>query len=116
MGVPEMETLWNGLVAGHKNGTLNKDEETLYQKWGKALALLSSNPFHPSLNSHEIDALSHRYSRRVWESYLENRNSRAMRMFWVYGPEKGDITVIGLNPHPEDKKKDGYKKVVLSEL
>ena len=116
MGVPEMEDLWNRLVTGQSDGALSKEDEALYQKWGKALALLSSNPLHPSLNSHEIDELSRRYGRRVWQSYLEKRTSRAMRMFWIYGPGKGDITVIGLNPHPEDGKKGGYKKVVLSEL
>ena len=27
-----------------------------------------------------------------------------MRMYWVYGPDQKDITIIGLEPHPEDKK------------
>ncbi len=27
---------------------------------------------------------------------------------------QGEITVIGLEPHPESKKKDGYDKVKLS--
>ncbi|HUX40383.1 MAG TPA: hypothetical protein VMV83_04365 [Rectinemataceae bacterium] len=35
-------------------------------------------------------------------------------MYWVYGPDKGEITVIGLEPHPEDKKISGYAKVRLS--
>lgn len=38
-----------------------------------------------------------------------------MRMFWVYGPEKDEITIIGLEPHPEDKKK-AYDRIKLSEL
>ena len=29
-------------------------------------------------------------------------------MFWVYGPNKQEITVIGLEPHPEDKKNGVY--------
>ncbi len=28
--------------------------------------------------------------------------------------EKSDITIIGLEPHPEDKKSAGYEKVKLS--
>jgi hypothetical protein len=36
-------------------------------------------------------------------------------MFWVYGPGKAEITVIGLEPHPEDQKQGGYAKVRLSE-
>jgi hypothetical protein len=35
-------------------------------------------------------------------------------MYWVYGPGKGEITVIGPEPHPEDKKSSGYAKVKLS--
>lgn len=37
-------------------------------------------------------------------------------MYWVYGPDQQSITIIGLEPHPEDKKSNGYAKVVLSEL
>ena len=35
-------------------------------------------------------------------------------MFWIYGPSQGDITIIGLEKHPEDKKSRGYDKVKLS--
>jgi len=53
---------------------------------------------------------------KVWQSYLENKNSRAARIYWVCGPDQKDITIIGLEPHPEDKKSNGYQKVLLSEL
>ncbi len=53
---------------------------------------------------------------KVWQSYLENKTSGAMRMYWVYGPNQGEITVIGLEPHPEDQKNGAYDKVVLSDL
>ena len=66
--------------------------------------------------SYEIDVLSKRYGMKVWQSYLENKNSDAMRMFWVYGPGQREITVIGLEPHPEDKKKGAYDRIKLSEL
>lgn len=29
---------------------------------------------------------------------------------------KMEITIIGIEPHPEDKKNGGYKKVKLSDL
>jgi hypothetical protein len=114
MGIPEMAELWAGLCAKAKAGELGKDEEKLYKKWGKAMTLLANDPRHPGLKSHEIEALSRRYGEKVWQSYLENNNSEAARMYWVYGPEKGMITVIGLEPHPEDKKSSGYAKVKLS--
>ena len=28
---------------------------------------------------------------KVWQSYLENKTSGAMRMYWVYGPDQKDI-------------------------
>ena len=114
LGVPEMETLWTNLSLKAKKGTLGKDEEKLYKKMGKAMAFLTNDPKHPGLHSHEIEALSKRYGMKVWQSYLENKTSGAGRIYWVYGPEKNDITIIGLEPHPEDKKRAAYEKVSLS--
>ncbi|MEE8716633.1 MAG: hypothetical protein SOI26_07880 [Coriobacteriales bacterium] len=116
MGVPEMEHLWTELQEKCHNETATRDERQLYKKWGKALKLLSQNPRHPSLRTHDIDPLTRRYGIKVWQSYLENRNSRAMRMYWVYGPDEGSITIIGLEPHPEDGKRGAYEKVSLSNL
>ena len=53
---------------------------------------------------------------KVWQSYLENKTSGAMRMYWVYGPDPKDITIIGLEPHPEDKKNGAYDRISLSNL
>ena len=50
---------------------------------------------------------------KVWESYLENNKPAAGRVFWVYAPNQNDITIIGLEPHPNTKK-DSYKKITLS--
>ena len=116
MGIPEMDRYWSELQQTCHNGTASKDEQQLYKKWGTALKLLSENPRHPSLRTHDIDALSRRYGIKVWQSYLENRNSRAMRMYWVYGPGEDSITIIGLVPHPEDTKRGVYEKINLSNL
>lgn len=77
--------------------------------------LLSQNPRYPRLQSHEITSLTARYGMKVWESYLENNTPAAERIFWAYGPEQGDITVIGLEPHPNDKA-NAYKKITLSQM
>ena len=116
MGIPEMLELWMCLHRKSKDGSISKADAALYKKWGKSLKLLSIDPFYPSLHTHEIPDLSRRYGRKVWQSYLENRTSRAMRMYWVYGPNQKDITIIGLEPHPEDKKNGAYDKITLSEL
>ena len=116
MGVPQMLQQWTELSKKSKEGTLSKKEQELYIKWGKALKLLSQDPFYPSLQTHEIEPLTKRFGQKVWQSYVENNVSRAMRMYWVYGPERKDITVIALEPHPEDKKNGAYEKISLSDL
>ena len=115
LGVPEMETLWNTLQAKVRSRTASADEEKRYKQMGKAMRLLSENPRHPGLQSHEISALTARYGMKVWESYLENRTPGAGRIFWVYGPNQQDITIIGLEPHPNDKS-SAYKKITLSAM
>jgi hypothetical protein len=114
LGVPEMDELWTGLCAKVAAGELGEDEKRLHKKWGQAMAHLAADPRYPGLKSHEIEQLSRRYGQKVWQSYLENRNSRAARLYWVYGPGTNEITVIGVEPHPEDQKSSGYAKVKLS--
>ena len=116
MGIPEMEAFWNKLQTGHRNGKNSKKDEELYVKWGSALKKLSVDPMYPSLHTHEIEPLSRRYGMKVWQSYLENKTSKARRMHWVYGPDQKDITIIGLEPHPEDAKNGAYDRINLSEL
>ena len=116
MGIPEMLELWTELSQKNATGTISKTELSLYKKWGKAMRLLSQDPSYPSLHTHDIEPLTKRYGIKVWQSYLENNTSRAMRMYWVYGPDRQDITIIGLEPHPEDKKNGAYDKVTLSDM
>jgi hypothetical protein len=116
MGIPEMKALWEALSKKHKDGTASKSEEELYNKWGSAIKKLSENPMYPGLRSHEIEELSRRYGIKVWQSYLENKRSGARRMFWVYGPDKQEITIIGLEPHPENKKNGAYDRISLSDI
>ena len=111
-GVPEMRDFWIELNQKIVSGTANKDEKLLHKKLIKALGLLANNPKHNSLHSHEIEILSQRYGMKVWESYLENKKPAAGRLFWIYYPP-GAITVVGLEPHPDDNK-HSYDKITLS--
>jgi hypothetical protein len=115
-GVPAILELWKRLLKGHKAGKLSSGDRDLLKKWSKAIAHLRVNPKHPGLNSHEIVPLTKRYGARVFQSYLENNTPGAGRMFWVFGPETGQITIIGIEPHPEDRKSRGYDRVQLSQL
>lgn len=113
MGVPEMDELWRNLSEKYRTGNATKSELLLYKKLGKTLKQIAQNPRHPGLETHDIEILTKRYGIKVWQSYLENHTPGAGRIFWVYGPGKGDITIIGLEPHPNDKS-NAYKKITLS--
>lgn len=103
------------ITAKARDGTLDKDEKALFKQWRKVLEHLSQNPRYPGLRTHEIDPLTERFGRKVFQSYL-NQGDTADRLYWVYGPGRGEITVVGLEPHPEDRKRGGYERVSLSGL
>ena len=114
MGIPEMEEFWNHLTENVAAGTASKAEVKLYNLIGKAMVLLANNPRHPGLQSHEIGVLTSRYGTKVWCSYLQNNTPAAGRLFWAYGPGKGSITIVAIEPHPNDSKSNAYKKITLS--
>lgn len=116
MGLPEMETLWTDLTTRDEQGTLTKSEKKLFKKLVKTLGFLRVNPRHPGLQTHDIEALTKRYGFKVWQSYLENNTPSAGRLFWAYGPGQKEITILGIEPHPEDKKRGAYDRIRLSEL
>jgi hypothetical protein len=116
MGIPEMEYYWQDMFGREKIGELDKNELRMFKKLVKSFYHLSMNPKHPGLCSHEIEPLSKTTGFKVWESYIENHTPAAGRIFWAYGPEKNEITILGFEPHPEDKKKSGYAAVKLSNL
>ncbi|HWQ93047.1 MAG TPA: hypothetical protein VN673_15330 [Clostridia bacterium] len=113
MGVPQMAEVWTDLSARKLRDKLDKKEKKFFKKFVKVLGYLSENPRHPSLQTHEIDDLTDRYGFKVFEAYLENNTPSAGRVFWAYGPDKGDITVLGVEPHPDDKK-GAYGRIKLS--
>lgn len=114
MGVPEMESIWHDLVDRARQGQLKKDEAKFFKKLTKALGLLKENPRHNSLASHEITDLIRKYKIKVFQSYLENKTPAAGRLFWAYGPGSGDITILAVEPHPEDQKRGAYRRIKLS--
>lgn len=66
----------------------------------KALGILETNPRHPGLNTHKYDSLLGLSGEEVFEAYAENKTSAAYRIFWHYGPQKDNITIIAITPHP----------------
>lgn len=66
----------------------------------KSLGLLETNPRHPSLQTHKYQSLSGPTGEGVFEAYAEHRTPAAYRVFWHYGPRKGEITILAITPHP----------------
>lgn len=66
----------------------------------KTLGYLEANPRHPSLNTHKFSSLKGLNGEEVFEAYAENNTPAAYRIFWHYGPEIKNITIIAITPHP----------------
>ncbi len=115
MGQPEMESFWMDLLARKRLEKLNRDEDKFFTRLVKALDFLSLNPRHNSLSTHEISDLSRKYGMKIFQSYLENHTPRAGRIFWAYGHDVGDITILAIEPYPEDKR-GAYERIQLSAM
>ena len=77
-------------------------QEGLFKQVVKCLTLLEQNPRHPGLNTHEFTSIEHPYQKgeKVFEAYVQQRTPGAYRLFWCYGPDKGELTIIAITPHP----------------
>jgi len=76
--------------------------EGLLKQIKKSLGYLQHNPKHPSLQTHPYTSIENPYNtkEKVFETYAQNKTPSAYRIFWCYGPSKGQITVIAITPHP----------------
>jgi hypothetical protein len=76
--------------------------EELFKQVYMTIALLTSNPKHPGLQAHEFTSLLNPFKKgeKVFEAYAQHRTPGAYRVFWCYGPEKGQISIIAITPHP----------------
>ncbi len=66
----------------------------------KALGYLETNPRHPSLNTHKYSAITGTNGEEIFEAYAENKTPAAYRIFWFYGTDKKEITIIAITAHP----------------
>ncbi len=78
----------------------DKGNEKRLKAVRKTLGLMQTNLYHPSLRTHEYESLSKIYGRKVFEAYAENKTPAAFRVFWYYGPNQDEITVVTITPHP----------------
>ena len=78
----------------------SKSKLRQFKAVGKIIGYMQVNLRHPSLNTHKFDQLKSPFGGAVFESYAQNKTPGAYRIFWVHGPEKGEITILAIIPHP----------------
>lgn len=78
----------------------NKGLEKCLKAVRKSLAYLQSNPRHPSLNTHKYHFIKGDKGEEIFEAYAENNTPAAYRIFWHYGPNKDNITILAITMHP----------------
>jgi hypothetical protein len=79
---------------------LAKADPKKYKKVLKTLGLMQVNLRHPGLNTHKFSSLTGPKGEDVFEAYVENQTPGAYRVFWCYGPEQEEITILAITPHP----------------
>lgn len=66
----------------------------------KTLALMQFDLRHPSLNTHKFTSLKGPHDEKVFEAYAQQKTLGAYRVFWYYGPKRGQISIAAIIPHP----------------
>ena len=78
----------------------NKGLEKRLKAVKKTLAYLQVNPRQPSLNTHKYKSVKGNNGEEIFEAYAENNTPAAYRIFWHYGPNKDNITILAITAHP----------------
>jgi hypothetical protein len=80
--------------------SIEKTDPKKHKKVLKTLGLMEINLRHPSLNSHKYNSISGLNGQEVFEAYVENKTPGAFRVFWYYGPNHDELTILAITPHP----------------
>ena len=78
----------------------NPSEKARYKAVKKTIKLLAENPRDPSLQTHQFLSLNGPNGEKVFEAYAQQKTSAAYRVFWYYGPSRGEMTIFAITPHP----------------
>ena len=82
--------------------TKSSKEEGLFKQVHKTITLLGENPRQRSLQTHAYLSIRNPFNRgeKVFEAYAQQKTPAAYRVFWCYGPERGEILIIAITSHP----------------
>ncbi len=78
----------------------NPSKKIILKAVRKSLGLMEANLRHPSLQTHEFQSLRGPNGEKVFEAYAQQNTPDAYRIFWYYGPNKKEITIFAITPHP----------------
>ena len=78
----------------------NTGKKKQYKAMVKTLKYLTQNLRHPSLQTHIYHSLQGPSGEKIFEAYAEQNTSQAYRIFFYYGPHKGEITIFAIISHP----------------
>lgn len=67
----------------------------------KVLTYMQEDLHHPSLHTHEYHGISGPNGEKIFEAYAQQHTPGAYRIFWHYGPEEHQLTIISIVPHPD---------------
>lgn len=87
-------------IAQKSLNSLEKDDPKKHKKVLKTLGLMEVNLRHPSLNTHKYESMQGLNGEEVFEAYVENKTPAAFRVFWYYGPNRDELTILAITPHP----------------
>lgn len=85
-------------VADDQMDILEKDKSKkgILKQVNKALGYMETNLKHNSLHTHKFDEMESPFGGDVFETYAQNKTPGAYRIFWSYGPNKTEITVLAI--------------------
>ena len=83
-----------------KNLKADKGLLKRYKAVTGALKKLQQNPRYQSLQTHEFYSLSGPNGKKIFEAYAQQNTPAAYRIFFYYGPVKGEISILSIIPHP----------------
>lgn len=76
--------------------------KAIHKQVSKVLKFTMADLRHPSLKTHKFDGYPSPFddNKPVFEAYAQNKVPGAYRIFWCYGPNSGEITILAITPHP----------------
>lgn len=86
--------------ANLKNLETDPSKKNILKAVRKTLGYMETNLRHPALKTHKYNSLCGPQGEEVFEAYVQNQTPQAYRIFWYYGPKKGQLSIVAIVPHP----------------